>query len=307
MRRRVAPPRRPRRPGRGGRVTGAASFVFGELRAVNARPGVFSVVTTPELWTDEHISGRMLAAHLDPHLDSASNRIDVVERVSAWLVDRFDLRDGRRVADFGCGPGLYTGRIARTGARVTGLDLSRRSLDHAVTAAREDGRTIRYLCQDYLSYRDAERYDLVLMVMRDYCALAPAARRALLRTVREHLADGGAFAFDVDAPPAFDAVEERAVYAPSLMDGFWSARPYFGFHNTFRYERARVSLDKYEIVEEERRRTFYNWVRYFTPAELTAELNGAGFTAVDILGDLTGARYDPGAPLFAAVARTGSG
>lgn len=277
--------------------------MFAELSAVVARPPLYSLVTTQEMWADPHISAHMLAAHLDPLLDLSSYREEYLERVVAWLVDRFGLGGGRRVADFGCGPGLYTSRLARAGAVVTGLDVSSRSLGHAVSDARREGLAIRYVHQDYLAYRDENAaYDLVIMVMRDFSALSPDARRTLLRTVREHLAPGGAFAFDVDAVPAFAAVREQAVYAPSLMDGFWSARPYFGFHDTFRYEDERVSLDKYEIVEAGCHRTFCNWIRYFAPGELEEELLGAGFTGVEVLGDLAGAPYDSGADRFAVVA-----
>ncbi|MFF5897908.1 SAM-dependent methyltransferase [Streptomyces argenteolus] len=283
--------------------------MFEELSALHARPALHSVVTTPALWTDTHISERMLAAHLDPQVDLSSYRAEYLEKIAAWIIARFDIRAGRRIADFGCGPGLYTTRFARTGARVTGLDLSARSLAHAESLAREESLTIRHLRQDYLSYRDDERYDVIVMVMRDYCALTPDGRRALLATVREHLDAGGRFVFDVDSASAFAGVREQVVHARDLMDGFWSADAYFGFHHTYRYDAERVSLDTYEIIEAERHRTFFNWVRYFTPDELVGELNDAGFDEVDILGDLTGAPYDAAAPHFAAVAsrRTASG
>lgn len=276
--------------------------MFDELSAINARPSLYSAITTPELWTDPYLSERMLAAHLDPDVDLSSYRAEFIERAVGFMVERFALGAGSRVADFGCGPGLYTNRLAVTGASVTGLDFSARSLDHARSVAREAGVAARYLHQDYLHYRDTERYHLVIMIMRDYCALAPAARRQLLGVVREHLADGGAFLLDVDSAPAFDTVVEQATYGPTLMDGFWSARPYFGFLNTFRYEDERVSLDKYEIVEDGATRRYFNWVRYFTPEELTSELSGAGLGVVEILGDVAGAAYDPAAPQFAVIA-----
>lgn len=272
--------------------------MFAQLAALNARPALYAATTTPELWSDPHISRKMLAAHLDPHLDLSSYRTAYVERAMAWMIDRFGIGEGTRVADFGCGPGLYTTRLACTGAEVTGLDLSTRSLAHARGLAAHENLPVRHLLRNYLTYREATRYDLIIMIMRDYCALAPDGRAALLRTVREHLAPGGSFVFDVDSAAAYAGVREQGSYAPSLMDGFWSDQPYFGFHNTFRYDRERVSLEKFEIVEAERTRVFFNWVRYFTPDELSAELADAGLTGVRVLGDLTGAPYDDRAPHF---------
>jgi SAM-dependent methyltransferase len=277
--------------------------VFEALAALAVRPALYSRSTTPELWTDPHLSARMLAAHLDPDVDSSSYRLDHLKEVAAWLVERFGIGAGVRVADFGCGPGLYTTRFARAGAEVTGIDLSARSLAHAARLADEAGVRVRYVRADYLAYRERTRFDLITLIMRDYCALSPDDRGALLRTVRAHLAPGGSFAFDVDAAAAFDSVREQAGYAPRLMDGFWAPGPYAGFHHTHRYPEARVSLDRYDIFEPSRHRAFFNWVRYFTPDELRAELRAAGFGTVEILGDLAGGRYEESAPSFAAVAR----
>ncbi|MFF4164759.1 hypothetical protein [Streptomyces sp. NPDC001741] len=130
-------------------------------------------------------------------------------------------------------------------------------------------------------------------------------RRSLPRTAREHLDISGSFVFDVESASAFAGAREQAACAPELVDGFWSARPRFGSHNTCRCDGECVSLDTYEIFEADRHRTLLDWVRYFTPAELVAELCDAGFGEVDILGDLTGATHDGDAPRFAAVARRG--
>lgn len=279
--------------------------LFSRLSAVTARPALYSTLTTPDLWTDPHVSGRMLAAHLDPDVDLSTYRAEFRERVLAWLVGRFGVGEGTSVADLGCGPGLYTTPLARTGATVTGLDLSTRSLDHARALARAEGLDVRYLQQDYLTYREDVRFDLVLLIMRDYGALAPQDRRRLLGTVRDHLAPGGSFVLDVDHLPAFAEVREETEFAPGLMDGFWSAEPYFGFRTTHRYDDERVSLDRYDVVEAGRTRTFCNWVRYFDPDELTRELADAGLRTVDVLGDLSGAPFDPDGPQLAVVATAG--
>lgn len=277
--------------------------LFAALSDMAERPAPYARVTTADLWTDGHISERMLANHLAPEVDAASHRAEFVDRAADWMVGHFGLGSGSRVADLGCGPGLYTARLARAGASTLGVDIASRSVEHAEKVAREEGLDARHLCGDYLALDLDERFDLVVMVMRDYCAMAPRDRVRLLGVVRRHLADGGAFLFDVDAEPGLDLVREGAVYAPDLMGGFWSERPYHGFQHTFRYEEERVSLDRYDVVTEDGTRVFHNWVRYFTPDTLTAELAGSGFTPDEVHGDLTGAPYDPASGQFAVVAR----
>ncbi|MFD4180228.1 hypothetical protein, partial [Rhodococcus sp. NPDC058514] len=88
--------------------------MFNELSEINTRPGIYSATTTPELWTDPYISEKMLAAHLDPNLDMSSYRAEFIERAVGFITGRFALGPGKRLADFGCGPGLYANRLTQT-------------------------------------------------------------------------------------------------------------------------------------------------------------------------------------------------
>ena len=104
-------------------------FTYSALQAATTRPEPFSVWTTDTLWTDEHISAQMLRSHLDPDADGASRAHPAIKRSLDWIVKRFDLGPGKRVIDFGCGPGLHTTGLAECGVAVTGIDFSRRSLE----------------------------------------------------------------------------------------------------------------------------------------------------------------------------------
>ena len=79
----------------------------------------------------------MLKCHLDETLDVSSRNTAFIDRSVDWIASRFDIGAGKRIADFGCGPGLYAARLARRHATVTGIDFSKRSIRHArETAAR---------------------------------------------------------------------------------------------------------------------------------------------------------------------------
>ena len=67
------------------------------------------------------------------------------------------------------------------------------------------------------------------------------------------------------------------------MEGFWSSNDYFAFNNTYRYDDENVSLDHFTIVEEKGIWNVYNWMQYFTPVSIEAELNECGFNVIDIL------------------------
>jgi len=277
--------------------------MFGELERINRRPAPYSCRTIEELWTDPHISEQMLRYHLDPSVDAASRPGELIDRAVDWISRTFALGEASGLVDLGCGPGLYTNRLARTGAAVTGVDFSSRSIAYAREVAERDGLPARYVHANYITWNPEDRFDLALMIYRDYGAMAPDDRRQLLGRVRAMLEPGGAFLLDLASLAALADQEEVSAYAPELMSGFWSAEPYYGFLNTFVYPEARVSLDRYEIVEPDRTRTFCNWTQYYDPDSLADELAADGFAVTELLGDVAGAPYDPASHEFAVVAR----
>ena len=103
---------------------------FDVLDNLARRPEPFAENTIRALWTRPYLARKMLEYHLSQDTDHSSRRIVEIERIVAWLDDQLDLT-GKRIIDLGCGPGLYVSRLARTGARVTGVDFSPRSIEYA--------------------------------------------------------------------------------------------------------------------------------------------------------------------------------
>jgi hypothetical protein len=110
---------------------------------------------------------------------------------------------------------------------------------------------------------------------------------------------------DVYSLNMFDEREETSSYGVNLLNGFWSAEKYYGFLNTFKYDDAKVILDKHTVVEAERSRTVYNWLQCFSPESLRTEFEKAGFTQQDIYADVAGTLFDETASEFAVVASKG--
>ncbi len=281
--------------------------VFDELEAINARPNPFESYTARELWTNPHTSARMLEFHLDESVDMSSRRPGFIDRSVEWITGHFDVGAETRVVDFGCGPGLYTRRLAERDATVTGVDFSIRSIEYAREVAARKGLSIHYLDQDYLDFETTESFDLVLMIMCDFCALSPAQRNSMLRKFLGMLGPGGAVLLDVYSRAAFEQREEAATYGIDLMDGFWSPDRYYGFLNTFKYEEEAVVLDKYTLVEASGSRTVYNWLQYFSADELEREFVDAGFAIEALFADVCGTPYDAEGHEFAVVARKAAG
>ncbi len=277
--------------------------MFDQLETIYHRPRPFEFYTADELWTDEHTSAQMLAYHLNEEVDLSSRSGAFIDRSVEWIVSHLGVGKGTKIADFGCGPGLYTTRLARRGADVTGIDFSKRSIDHARKTAAAEGLSIRSINESYLELELDDRFDLVTMIMCDFCALSPEQRGTMLRKFHGLLASGGAVLLDVYSLAAFAGRKELATCEIDLLDGFWSPHRYFGFLNTFTYDEEKVVLDKYTIVEEARTRTIYNWLQYFSPETLGHELNDCGLDVEKLYADVAGSPYDPELTEFAVVAR----
>jgi cyclopropane fatty-acyl-phospholipid synthase-like methyltransferase len=277
--------------------------LFSDLEWINTPPSPFEFYTARELWTDEHTSAQMLSFHLDENVDRSSRKATFIDESVEWLVKRLGIAGGTSVADFGCGPGLYASRLAGRGANVTGIDFSARSIEYAKDQARAAGHAINYLNHDYLGFDTADRFEVILMIFCDFCALSPAQRQTMLMKFHSFLKPGGRVVLDVHSLAAFEQCRESSRYEMNLLDGFWSPEPYYGFLNTFKYEEVKVTLDKYTIVERTKIRTVYNWLQYFSVESLKEEFRQAGLAIEDVYSDVAGKPYDLGSLEVAVVAK----
>jgi len=284
-------------------MTAKGVGMFAELEEIHRKPAVFEVYTAKDLWTEAHRSEQMLGFHLNESVDISSRKTAFIDQSCSWIVDRFDLGPGKSVCDFGCGPGLYTSRFAQSGAQVTGLDFSSRPLRYARDHADQNGLSINYVCTDYLGYDPDTRFDLVTMIMCDFCALSPAQRQSLLARFSQCLTEAGAILLDVYSMAAFDARDNATVLEKNQLGHFWRQEDYYCFVNTFKYEEEAVVLDKYSIFSETgRSETVYNWLQYFSPDSLGQEIAAAGLRVRDLYKDVSGQPYSETHPEFAIVA-----
>lgn len=276
--------------------------MFEELEKINTRPKPFEFYTADDLWTDEYTSRKMLVYHLNKEIDVASRNMAFISKSIDWIVSQFNVSKGTKIADFGCGPGLYTNELARRQADVTGIDFSARSIEYARENAVIEALSINYVNQNYLEFETEDRFDLIMMIMCDFCALSPVQRKKLLVKFGSLLKPDGCILLDVYSLKAFEQRQETSIYRENLLDGFWSDNKYYGFLNTFKYEDEKVVLDKYTIIETNRRRTIYNWLQYYSVEALKQEFRECGLTINEFYSDVAGMPYNSQGQEFAIVA-----
>ena len=283
-------------------AVGEAGALLERAVAACRPPAPFEPSEAP-FWDDPHIAVSLLAAHLDDAVAAATRPGVDLDRAVAGLAARGLAGPGVRVLDLGCGPGLVAERLARLGCRVTGLDLSASSLDHARRAARVQGLAIDYRRVDFRELADVARHDVVLQSYGELSTFAPDVRDDLLARVRRALVPGGAFVFDVSRPRLHPPSGRRWEASPG---GFWRPGPHVVLEERFvspADDGTQVACDQYVVVDAGGVTTYRMWFHDHTPASVVATVEAAGFVVEEVAGSLAGDPVTDDGEWLAVVAR----
>ena len=251
-------------------------------------------------WDDEHISAQMLQAHLNPDQEAASRTFAFMDASAAWIAQIAPPDCFPRLLDLGCGPGLYAQRFAQKGYQVTGVDLSRRSVQYAQERARAEGLDIRYHLGNYCQLDLQETFDLVTLIYCDFGVLSPADRHQVLCRAHDHLRPDGRMVLD-----AFSAAYEAAFQPWQRWEccpqgGFWRREPYILLEEGRLYP-DHVTGQHINVITAEEQATYDLWNTCFTPERLAQEAEQAGFALLDVYGDVAGSPGTPESQTLAAV------
>lgn len=262
------------------------------LHYLSQRPPLYEP-GEPAFWTDPHISQGLLETHLNPDVEAASRKPEFIDASIDWLLSQLNLAPGAAWLDIGCGPGLYTSRLARRGLRVTGMDFSERSLAYAREYAAEHDLDVAYRYQNYLTLEDTDQYDIVSLIYGDFCPLPPAERATLLERIHRALKPGGRFVFDVTTPLHHIRHIPAVNWYASAGAGFWHSGPHLVLEQGLVYPDDMFLSQIIVIVPDGSYKVYRFWFQDYTPERIAAELAAGGFVVQMQWGALTGAPYKP--------------
>lgn len=258
-----------------------------------------------QMWVDEYISQQMLEAHLDPNIDAASRNRATIDASVEWIKtdicsNNFELK----LLDLGCGPGLYTNRLAEQGfSNVMGVDFSSRSIDYAKNQASELNLQVDYICHDYLTLNIPNYFDVVLLIYCDFGVLDEHARLTLLHKIYNNLNSGGKFVFDVFTPKKYkNHIDSRAW--DSYKSGFWRPGPHVCLNSSYWYPDEKVHLQQTIVLEDDKDIQVYNlWDQTYTIDEISSVLSHVGFEKFEFYSDVTGREYEEESEILTVIAQ----
>ena len=236
---------------------------------------------TASMWEDEHLSEQLLEMHLNPEIDAASRKRTTIVRTVQWIETRLDGKN-KRILDLGCGPGLYCELLSGAGHQVTGMDYSKRSIEHARQEAARKGLDIKYVHQNYLDLDHEEVFDVVTMIYCDFDVVTPEERSMLLGNVHRALKPGGLFIFDTLNMRTPSLMKGQGRSWEVAQSGFWRNEPYLALTETLHYGGVNVILQQHIVLSGSRPPATYRfWNHYYGPATLTPILKAGGFPTAD--------------------------
>ena len=230
-------------------------------------------------WHDPDFSQRMLAEHLSQSHDAASRRFARIDRQVAWI--HRELLEGTptRVLDLGCGPGLYTSRLARLGHECVGIDFSPASVAYASTQACKDNLRCFYVLQDIRTADYGVGYGLVMLIFGEFNVFRPCDARAILEKAHAALSPGGVLLLEAHTFEAVREMGERDAHWYSAASGVFSGEPYLCLRESSWHPDHAATTERYFVVDAQTGRAtrYASSMQAYADEEYRALLTECGF------------------------------
>lgn len=177
-------------------------------------------------WNDPAFSRRMLAEHLSQSHDLASRREERIDRHVEWIHTHLLAGRPTRVLDLGCGPGLYSSRLARLGHECTGIDFSPASIRYAREQAGRDGLSCTYRHEDIRRADFGSGFGLVMLIFGELNVFRPAEARDILARAHAAMDDGGLLLLEPQTSATVEQTGKSGNSWYSAASGLFSETPH---------------------------------------------------------------------------------
>jgi 2-polyprenyl-3-methyl-5-hydroxy-6-metoxy-1,4-benzoquinol methylase len=202
-------------------------------------------------WNDPDFSQRMLQEHLSQEHDAASRRLRTIDDQVEWIHTQILSGKRGRVLDLGCGPGLYTSRLAKLGHTCTGIDFSPASIHYAREHAETEKLTCHYIQKDIREADYGEGYDLIMLIFGEFNVFRPPDARKILEKAAAALNSNACLLLEAFNFPAVKEMVAQSKSWSSAQSGLFSEKPHICLIENFWNEEEKVATERYYIIDAE--------------------------------------------------------
>lgn len=256
-------------------------------------------------WNEPGFSARMLREHLSQDHDAASRRAAIIDRQVDWIYQTLLGGQPASVLDLGCGPGLYTSRLARRGCRCTGIDFSPASIAYAREKARSEKLDCQYIEGDVRTTAFGSGFGLVMFIFGELNVFRPQDARLILQKAYAALDRDGLLVLE---PHTFEAVKAIGQNPPewySASSGLFSEFPHLCLQENFWDETSCTTIQRYFIIDARSGAVtrYASTMQAYTDEQYRSLLEECGFREVEFHPSLEGKETDYATGLLAIATR----
>lgn len=260
-------------------------------------------------WHDPDFSARMLAEHLTQAHDAASRRTAKIILHVDWIHNNVLTGRPTKILDLGCGPGLYSSRLAKLGHQCVGIDYSPASIRYAVEDADKEHLNCVYHHEDIRKADYGTGYGLVMLIFGEFNVFRPADARLILQKARAALADGGLLLLE---PHSYEAIREIGEESASWYtggQGLFSPRPHLCLTEHFWHEKYHCNTTRHFVVDAASGEIarYAQSMQAYTETQYQAVLTECGFSNISFYPSLIGVEDPNQRYLIAITARKNAG
>ena len=256
-------------------------------------------------WSEPGFSRRMLREHLTQSHDLASRRSEKIDAHVDWI--HRNVLSGRptKILDLGCGPGLYSSRLARLGHRCVGIDFSPASMEYAKEQAASEDLSCGYLHADIRFTEYGFGYGLAMLIFGEFNVFKPADAARILAKAHAALGEGGTLLLEAHTDEAIREFGQRPASWHSAESGLFSDSPHLCLQENSWDADAGVVTRRYFIVEASTGEAsrYAQSLKAYTNEQYRAVLEGAGFVDVRFHPSLMGREDASQSDLLVVTAR----
>jgi len=238
-------------------------------------------------WDDPAFSERILAEHLAQESDAASRPAAKIKKHVDWIHRQLMTEKPGKILDLGCGPGLYTSRLAKLGHTCHGIDFAPAAIQYAVKDA---PASCTYELADVRNANFGSDYDLVIYIFGALNLCPPPDARLILKKACDALKPGGILLLEASSIDSVDQIGNQPSMWYSADSGLFSGTPHLCLMETFWDDEHSVATERFFIVDAETGQVTRHAAstQGYEEDELEEMLHETDFGEISFLPSLTG-------------------
>jgi SAM-dependent methyltransferase len=232
----------------------------------------------------------MLREHLSQAHDLASRRSALIDQHVSWIHRCLLGERPSRILDLGCGPGLYTSRLAALGHHCLGIDISPASIEYAKAHTFEASGSASYRLGDMRHAEYGTEFDLAMLIFGELNTFTREDAGSILRKARDALSPGGILLLEAHS---FESVRSTGLHSSSWRtaeSSVFSDRPHLVLREHFWHAAFCQATERTYVIDAESSAVerYVESLQAYTTEDYRALLRASGLSPRETLPSLPG-------------------